>query len=57
LRSADEVGRIRLQFARDHLAGITALDARMKAIRRPDRGRHRRIGPAQHIMAVTQIRR
>jgi Transposase len=32
LRPADEVGRIRLQLARDHLAGIKALDARMKAI-------------------------
>jgi transposase len=32
LRPADEVGRIRLQLARDHLADIKALDARMKAI-------------------------
>jgi transposase len=32
LRPAGEVGRIRLQLARDHLAGIKALDARMKAI-------------------------
>ena len=31
LRPADEAGRIRLQLARDHLAGIIALDARMKA--------------------------
>jgi transposase len=31
LRPADEVGQIRLQLARDHLADITALDAKMKA--------------------------
>ena len=31
VRPADEVGQIRLQLARDHLADITALDARMKA--------------------------
>src|SRR5512133_664260 len=31
LRPADEVGRIRLQLARDHLADIKALDAKMKA--------------------------
>jgi len=32
LRPADEVSRIRLQLAYDHLADIKALDARMKAI-------------------------
>jgi transposase len=32
LRPADEVGRIRLQLARDHLAGITAPGAKMKTI-------------------------
>jgi transposase len=32
LRPDDEVGRIRLQLARDHLADITALDAKMKAV-------------------------
>ena len=31
LRPDDEVGRIRLQLARDHLADITAPDAKMKA--------------------------
>jgi transposase len=31
LRPDDEVGRIRLQLARDHLADITALGAKMKA--------------------------
>src|SRR5207245_9688625 len=32
VRPADEVGRIRLHLAGDHLADIKALDARMKAI-------------------------
>jgi len=32
VRPADEVGQIRLQLAGDHLAGIKALDAKMKAI-------------------------
>jgi transposase len=33
IRPGDDVGRIRLQLARDHLADIRALDARLKATR------------------------
>lgn len=32
IRPADEVGRVRVQLARDHLADIRALDARLKFI-------------------------
>jgi transposase len=32
IRPADEVGRVRVHIARDHLAGIGALDARLKFI-------------------------
>ncbi len=32
IRPGDDVGRVRLQIARDHLADIRALDARLKAI-------------------------
>jgi len=32
IRPGDEVGKVRMEMARDHLAGIRALDARLKAI-------------------------
>jgi transposase len=32
IRPADEVGQVRVQIARDHLAGIRALDARLKCL-------------------------
>jgi hypothetical protein len=42
IRPADDVARIRLQLARDHLAGIRALDARLKtAAARDQRPGHR----------------
>ena len=43
IRPGDEVSRIRLQLAADHLADIRALDARMKTIGDADRRAGRRV--------------
>jgi transposase len=44
IRPAGEVSQVRMHIARDHLADIRALDARIKYPRRPDRRPRRRVG-------------
>ena len=52
IRPADEVAVVRLHIARDHLAGIRALDARLKYIA-ADRRPGRRVG--HHLMTLFGI--